>query len=160
MSLFAFASKFSFVASLAASITLQGCGASFEPATPPGFIELEEPGAYDYRATTADGLVIGARELDNPSKGELAFWSRAVENQLRNGGGYALLETRKIKSKDGVPGAELRFGRDQGNTPHLYYVALFATPKKLCLVEVGGPRDTVVKNAAQVKWAISEFKVD
>ena len=160
MSLFAFTTKFGFAATLATSITLQGCGASFEPATPPGFIELEEPGSYDYRATTADGLVIAARELDNPSKGELAFWSRAIENQLRNGSGYALLEIREIESKDGVPGAELRFGHDQGNTPHLYYVALFATSKKLCLVEVGGPKDTVVKNAARVEWAISEFKVD
>jgi hypothetical protein len=142
------------------SINLTGCSQGFHAVTPPGFIELEEPGVYDYRATTADGLVIAARELDNPSQGELSFWTRAIENQLRKGEGYALLETRKIQSKDGVPGTELRFGQDQGNTPHLYYVALFATPSKLCLVEVGGTKDLIARNAARIDWAIAEFVVD
>lgn len=153
---------FSFVAALGlfASVTISGCASGFTAQTPPGFLELEEPGRYDYRATTADGLVIGARELDNPGHGELAFWSRAVENQLRTSGGYALLETRKVRSKDGVPGAELRFGHDQGKTPHLYYVTLFVTPDRLCLLEVGGEKELVTKHQRELDWAVAQFAVD
>ena len=145
---------------IALAITLSGCGPGFETATPPGFLELEKPGAYDYRATTADGLVIAARELDNPSQGELSFWSRAIENQLRMSGGYALLETRKVKSRDGVAGTELRFGHDQGDTPHLYYLAVFVTPSKLCVVEVGGKKELVTQREKEIAWALAQFAVD
>ena len=37
----------------------------------------------EYRATTADGVVIGIRNVDNDPKGELSFWSRALENRMR-----------------------------------------------------------------------------
>jgi hypothetical protein len=147
--------------SFALALALAGCGPSFKAGTPPGFLELEDPGGhYDYRATTADGLVIAARELDNPESGELSFWSRAIENELRSNGGYALLASRSVTSKDGVRGTELRFGHDQGDAPHLYYLAVFVTPSKLCLVEAGGKKDLVARHEKEIAWAFSQFAVD
>src|SRR4051794_28034833 len=90
------------------ALLLPSCANHFEAATPAGFVELEHQERYDYRATSADGLVIGVRELENDPRGELGFWARAVENQLRNRGGYALLATRDVKSKDGVAGKQFR----------------------------------------------------
>lgn len=142
-----------------AALLLAAC-TNFTAITPKGFVELDEQDLYDYRATTADGLVIGVRELDNEPQGELDFWARAIENQLRNNGGYALLETREIKSKDGVTGKQFRFGHDEGKTPHLYYVAVFVTPDTIQLVEIGGTKELVTKHAAEVDYAVANFSVN
>src|SRR5262245_41787981 len=93
---------FTTIAALLGALALSGCGHDFHAATPRGFVELDDQERYDYRATSADGLVIGVRELANEPRGELDFWARAIENQLRGRHGYALLETRAVKSKDGV----------------------------------------------------------
>jgi hypothetical protein len=135
-------------------------------ATPKGFVDLDESGTYDQRATTADGLVLAGREIENDPEGDLAFWSHAVENQMRLRGGYALLEKRKVKTAKGVEGEELRFGHDEGNKPHLYYVALFVTQGSLWkdgtiyLIEVGGPKELVERNGASIDWAIQHARVD
>ena len=128
--------------------------------TPRGFVELKDQAEYDYRATTADGLVIGVRELDNEPEGELSFWSRAIENQLRRQGGYALLETRDVRSKDGIAGKQLRFGHDEGKRPHLYYVTLFVTPDTIALLEVGGTQELVTAHAAELDAALASYSVD
>ncbi len=128
--------------------------------TPKGFVELSEQEEYDYRATSADGLVIGVREIDNEQRGELDFWARAIENQLRRQGGYALLETREIKSRDGVAGKQFRFGHDEERAPHLYYIAVFVTPATIALFEVGGTKELVTQHAAEVDAALASFSVD
>jgi hypothetical protein len=135
-------------------------------ATPKGFVDLDQGGTYDQRATTADGLVLAGREIENDPEGDLAFWSHAIENQMRLRGGYALLDKQKVKTRNGHEGEILRFGHDEGNEPHLYYVALFVTPGTfwedgtIYLVEAGGPRALVEKNAASIDWAIRNVRVD
>ena len=133
---------------------------SFTAVTPKGFVELDDQELYDYRATSADGLVIAVRELDNEPEGELDFWAKAVENQLRNHGGYALLETREVKSKDGVTGRQFRFGHDEGKTPHLYYLAVFVTEDTIQIIEIGGTKELVTTHAAEVDSAVTNFSVD
>jgi hypothetical protein len=133
---------------------------SFTAVTPPGFVELDEQERYDYRATSADGLVVGVRELDNDPEGGLDFWARTIENQLRGRGGFALLETREVKSKDGVTGKQFRFGHDEGKTPHLYYLAVFVTPKTIQLLEIGGTKELMTKHAAETDFAVANFSVD
>ena len=145
---------------LVAGTLLPACTHHFDATTPAGFVELEHQDRYDYRATSADGLVIGVRELRNEPKGELAFWARAVENRLRSAGGYALLETRDVKSKDGIAGKELRFGHDEGKTPHLYYVTVFVTPKRIELVELGGTKELMLASAPVTEASVAAFVVD
>lgn len=150
---------FDIVAAAFAASLLAAC-TNFTAVTPKGFVELEDQELYDYRATNADGLVIGVREMDNEPEGELDFWARAIENQLRNNGGYALLETREVKSKDGVTGKQFRFGHDQGKTPHLYYLSVFVTEDTIQLLEIGGTKELVTKHAAEVDYAVANFSVD
>ena len=137
---------------------LAGCGASFQAATPPGFVELEEDNSeYAYRATTADGLVMAVRELDNEVHGQLDFWSRAIENELRFRGGYALLGTKDVKTAGGLAGKRLRFGHDEGQRPHLYEVNVFVTSDHIYLLEVGGSKELVEKHQPQLDWAVQNF---
>jgi hypothetical protein len=136
------------------------CGPSFTAATPPGFVELEDQHTYDYRATTADGLVIGVREIDHEPKGEMEFWTRAIQNQMRQKGGYALLGTRDVKNASGLDGKQLRFGHDEQSAPHLYYVTIFVTGKHIFLLEAGGTKALMEQHAEQLDWAIKNFRAD
>jgi hypothetical protein len=143
--------------------SLVGCGPSFEASTPSGFVELEERSysKYDYRATTAEGVVIGVREIDNDVEGEREFWLTAIRNKMRERGGYALIKEVEVKSADGVAGTQLRFGHDDGNNkPHLYYLTVFVTPETLWLLEAGGTKELMEKEAARVQQAVSAFRTN
>ncbi len=147
--------------SLCLAITLlgaAGCGHSFEATTPPGFVELEDQEAYDYRATTADGLVIAVREIDHDPKGEIGFWTRAIENRMRQRGGYALLSTKDVKTGGGLPGKQLRFGHDESGKPHLYTVTIFVTDDHIFLLEAGGTKELVEKQSAELDAFVEKFR--
>lgn len=148
------------ILALGGALLATGCGPSFQMKTPPGFVELDEDySTYDYRATTADGLVVAVREIDHDPKGDLAFWLRAIENRMRDRGGYALIETRDVRSADGVPGKQLRFGHDdESNEPHLYYLSLFVTDDYIFVVEVGGTKELMTSQAAQIEKAVGAFR--
>lgn len=139
-----------------------GCGPNFVPETPSGFVELDnDDDHYDYRATTAEGVVIAVREIDNDAKGEQEFWLTAIKNQMRERGGYRLIEEVTVKSADGVPGTQLRFGHDDGNNkPHLYYLTVFVTETTIWLVEAGGTKELMTSQAPQVAQAISAFRTN
>ena len=136
------------------------CGPTAVPHTPPGFVEIENDyDDYDYRATTADGLVIGVRELEHDPQGDMAFWLKAIKNRMRERGGYALLEEKAVQSADGVPGTQLRFGHDEASgEPHLYLLTLFVTPDTLYLMEVGGTKELVTAHQADVDAAVAQFR--
>lgn len=148
----------SLVMTLGLALALSGCGSSFAAATPPGFVELDDQETYDYRATSADGLVLAVREIDHEPKGEVGFWTRAIENRMRQRGGYALLGTHDVKSKNGLDGKQLRFGHDESGTPHLYYVTLFLTEKRIFLLEAGGTKELMTRHADAVDWAVKNFE--
>jgi hypothetical protein len=140
-------------------IPLLGCG-DFRAATPPGFVELPESDHYDYRATTADGLVLAVRSLVHDPKGELGFWATAIEKQMREHNGYALLEARDVKNAEGLAGKQLRFGYDEAKQPHLYYVTIFATDARLYLLEAGGKKQLMEEHAGQIGWSVEHFQAD
>jgi len=136
-----------------------GCGRPFEPATPSGFVDMGDRYADDeYRAATADGVVLGIRAFDNDPKGELAFWAKALENRMRTRGGYALLDRRDVKSKSGADGVQLRFGHDQEGEPYLYWVTLFVTDDRIFLLEAGGPKEEITREEARIEWSIANFE--
>ncbi len=154
---------------LTAAWGLVVAGCAPRVATPSGFVSLSDPGSYNYRATSADGVVLAAREVEDESEGDVEFWARAVENEMRYRGGYALIERRPVGTKGGLKGTQLRFGHDEGSEPHLYYVTvlvgeetswLFFSSPKLYVLEAGGTKKLVEKHAAQIDWAIKEFDPD
>lgn len=136
---------------------LAGCR-PFKPATPTGFVDLSDKYQdHEYRATTADGMVIGIRAFDNDPRGELAFWVRVIENRLRDTSGYALLDTREAKDRAGNAGKTLRFGHDESGVPHLYYLTVFVNDDHVFLIEHGGTKDLVEKHEEQIAWSIANF---
>jgi hypothetical protein len=137
-----------------------GCGAGFHHPTPKGFVKLEDQERYDFRAVTADGLVIAAREIEHEPKGEVDFWVQAVANHMRQRGGYALLETRDVKTARGLAGKQLRFGHDEGSRPHLYYLTLFVTDETIYVLEAGGTREQMETSDKDIQAAVNDFRAD
>lgn len=144
-------------AALCATLAL-GCGRPFTPATPPGFVDLgDRYGEDEYRATTAEGLVLGIRAYENDPEGDLGFWARVIENRMRETGGYALIKKVDVKCRSGLPGVELRFGHDEGKTPHLYHLTIFVDHDYVYLIEAGGTKTEVQRHQQQLDWAVRNF---
>jgi len=141
-------------------IGLGACGPKFHHPTPNGFVKLEDQYNYDYRAVTADGLVLAARAIRHKPKGEIGFWKKAVVNQMRQRGGYALLGEKDVKTRSGLDGVQLRFGHDESRTPHLYYVTLFVTEDTIFLLEAGGSKKQVEESTAQIDEAVAGFRIN
>lgn len=140
-------------------ISTSACGRPFDVQTPRGFVELEHQSpSYDYRATTADGVVVAVRAIDAADREDLSFWSSAVTLQMRDASGYALLRTKDVRSADGTPGRELLFGHDENGAPYLYRVALFTAQDRVFVLEAGGARDAVERTAPHIDRQIATFR--
>lgn len=140
-------------------LTLAGACAPFTANTPAGFVELpDQAPQYDYRATTADGVVLAARAFDNDVHGDEKFWAQALENRLRAFGGYALLESRPVTARGGLSGRQLRFGHDQAQKPHLYTLTVFVTKDHVYVLEAGGPKALMDRDAAKVDAFAAGFQ--
>ena len=141
------------------TLALAGCGHHFELRAPERFVELDpsaqERMGFAYRATTANGAVIGVREIDNDRHASAEFWVEAIRNRVRRAGGYALVSETDVRSADGTAGHQLRFGRDEGRHPYDYWITVFVTHDRLFLVEAGGRRDHFETERESIERAIT-----
>jgi hypothetical protein len=148
---------------LALGASTLGCGQHFDVAAPDDFLELASEDSrrygYDMRATTADGVVLGVREIENPRHGSRDFWVDAIRNRLRRDAGYALTSEADVTSASGQSGHQLRFGHDESSRPYVYWVTVFVTPDRVFVVEAGGRREHFEAAQARVESAIATFRV-
>ena len=141
-----------------------GCaGRHFELETPDDFVELDERAqgrrGYALRATSADGIVIGVREIENDREGSRDFWVQAIRNRLRRAGGYALLEESEVRAASGETGHQMRFGRDEGAHPYAYWVTVFVRDDRITLVEAGGRREPFEAQADAIQRTIAGVRL-
>jgi len=147
-----------------AVLSAVACGPHFTISAPQDFVVLEQSVPYDFRATTPDGLVLAVREFENTKEhGDMGFWIKAIENELRLDKGYALLEKTDIKTSSGLSGTQMRFGLDRENEAHEYLVTLFVTGKakgksRVYVVEAGGNAAQVEQSRKAIKEAILGFE--
>jgi len=132
-----------------------GCGARMD--IPAGFVSLDSPGRYDCKATSADGVMLAARRLDNRKGGTLAFWSQAVGNELLNDG-YRPQGDEDVKSSTGRAGKLLTFAKAIRGKDFIYMTALFVNDGAVLLAEAGGAQPTVEKHAEQLRAALLSVK--
>lgn len=146
---------------LAAALALTGCGRPFDVKTAPGLVELDdqEP-EYSYRAIAPERVVMAVRVVDTKGRGDLEFWTRATTLRMHELDGYALLGTADVKSRDGTPGHELRFGHDEAHKPYLYVLRVFVANKRLFLVETGGPQAQMERYKSTLDWMQATLKLD
>lgn len=125
----------------AVSLGTAACGPSVSLRTPPGFAVLEDQKEYVYRATSAEGVVIGVRAEKNEPRANLDFWAEALDRQLRRGGYVPDGSAADVRSANGLSGREMRYTRQQGGRPHRFWIAVFVTDNRVWVVEAGGDAD-------------------
>jgi hypothetical protein len=145
------------------------CGRPFDVKTPPGLVELDdqEP-TYEYRAIAPEGVVVGVKVVDVGKKGDLAFWTRATSLRMHQLDGYALLGESDVKSRNGIPGHEMRFGHDQNGKTYVYTLRVFVKNKscflcsgaRLFIVESGGPKEQVARYQQSLDWTEASLSLD
>jgi hypothetical protein len=149
---------------LSATVAL-GCGGRhFELSQPDDFVELDPDAqqrrGYALRATTADGVVIAVREIENTRHGSRDFWVQALRNRLRRAGGYALIDESDVTAASGETGHQMRFGRDESSRPYAYWVTVFVSDARITIVEAGGRRETFEQQADDIRRTIASVRLD
>jgi hypothetical protein len=147
---------------LCAALSAGACR-PFDINTPDSFVELDEErwSQFEYRATTADGVVVAVRALDNEQRGTLSFWAEAVRSKVRDARGYALLEEQDVTARAGVPGKQMRFGRDDAGHTYRYWVTIFVRSQgrgpRVWVIEAGGEQAVFERRRAEIEQLISSF---
>jgi hypothetical protein len=134
-----------------------GCSRGFDIQTPDGFAELDE-GDYSYRATSAEGVVIAVRREDNDPEGNLAFWSAAVDYELRRKG-YSAVSSKDVKSGGGVSGKQIRYTLTREGRPNVLWATVYVTGGHVTVVEAGGDAAHFEHVEADVERAIGAIDV-
>ena len=151
------------LASALLACTAFGCGSHFAVVAPNDFLELAPEDSsrygYDMRATSADGIVVGVREIENTRHGSRDFWVDAIRNRLRRDAGYALTAESDVTAASGQQGHQIRFGHDEASSPYVYWVTVFVTPDRVFVIEAGGRREHFESAQARIEGAISTFRV-
>ncbi len=138
-----------------ALVVLAGChGARLE--TPAGFATLGSTTEYSYRATSARGVVLATRAEPNEVKANTAFWAEALDAKLRDKG-YAPDGNRNVKTERGLEGTQLRYVTTRNGRPHRYWISVFATDKKVFVVEAAGDKEPFDAAEAVVEKAVASL---
>lgn len=145
---------FGFLATVALGGAATGCTHGARLSTPAGFAILEESGGYSYRATSAKGVVLATRTEPNDVKANTEFWAETLDAKLRDKG-YVAAGTRNVKTARGLAGTQLRYTTTKDGREHRYWVTVFATAKKVFVVEAAGDVVPFDKSAAVVENAIA-----
>lgn len=140
------------------------CGRPFDIETPDSFVELDEArySRYDYRATTADGVVVSVRALENDRRGTAEFWAEAIRTKLRDGRGYALLEEEDITARGGLRGKQMRFGRDESGHTYRYWISIFVRDQgrnpMVWVIEAGGEQEAFERRQEEIERLLATFE--
>ncbi len=116
------------------------CSSRAHLAPPQGFAELAKNDTYSFRATSASGVVIAARTEANDPKGNLDFWTSALDYKLQKSGYHRVGEPEKVASSAGAVGKTIHFEIDRGGRPHEYWVTVFVIDDKVVVVEAAGDK--------------------
>jgi hypothetical protein len=112
------------------------CAPASRLAAPDGFAHIG--GEYDDRVASANGIVVGTRVVPNDPKANLDFWTQAIDLRLRNRGYEPSEQPQDVKNDAGLVGRSLRYVYFDGTRKNRYIVDVYATTRRIMLVEAAG----------------------
>ena len=133
--------KLSLLAACIFSLGVAACHPSAQLAAPDGFAQLDHQKSYDWRAASAQGVVLAVRTEKNDPRANVDFWADAIDVRLRRSGYNA--EARKdVQSANGVAGKQLRYSRVEDQRTYRYWLTVFVTDDRVYVVEAGGDKES------------------
>lgn len=136
---------------------LGGC-ATTSLETPAGFASHHADRTYDLRASDGEGVVISVRTEKNRPRGDLQYWSAALDVQLRTAG-YEARDAVALTSADGHAGRQLRYVLHEDGRELVFWVSVFVTDRQVVVVEAGGDAVFFDAKADQVEAALGSLQV-
>lgn len=125
---------------------------------PSGFATLDSDDAYSYRATNAQGVTLGVRTEDNEVKANVDFWTESLDLRLRRDG-YAMKSESVTHTRRGLTGKQIRYEVSREGREQSYWLTIFATEKKVYVVEAAGDKDAFDGASPMVEAAIESLKI-
>ena len=141
---------------LALALLLPAAGCTSYVTTPRGFAELDSS-SYDYRATTADGVVIAVRELDNDPEGDLEFWAGVIDAKMRQR--YTAETVDEIQTRAGMDGVQVRYVTTRNGRTHRYWTTVFVDEDEVYLIEAAGDAELFDAHVEDVERTIASFEI-
>jgi len=122
---------------------------------PRDFIHVEQKDLGDYaiRGVSADGVVVALRSRPNMDNGTLAFWAKAMTNEM-TGRGYKLISSEDVTSNSHLPGRMLTFSVHSRGAPFTYMLAVYVRKDAVLIAEVGGRAEAVKAVEADIQESL------
>ena len=141
-------------------LTAAACTRAAHLQTPAGFAELGDQHAYDYRATTAQGVVVAVRTEKNSLHAPADFWTQAIDARLRQGG-YVAESAKDVIAPSGLVGKQVRYTREaEDRRTYAYWLTVFATKEHVYVVEAGGDKELFEPAMPALEQAVASLRVD
>lgn len=132
----------------ACCFTTAGCEIAMD--LPPAFVAVDERGSgYGLRGISSDGVVLGCRTEPNGRNGTVAFWTRAIENNV-TGRGYALADSSDVTTEEGDAGTLMTFRLKSEGTTFGYWVLVLVRGKSVLIAEAGGRLESMAAREEEI----------
>jgi len=132
-----------------------GCNVPYSMEAPTAFKRYRDNGVF--KMTTADGVMLQAREEENYPKADLDFWVDAMGRHLE-ARGYVLKTKRCFENRSRKAACTLDFVLPYGAEDWAFSETIFVEDDTLVLVEVAGPYERFAKVEADLAEALKTFE--
>jgi hypothetical protein len=135
-----------------------GCASRAQLDAPPGFARLDDDRKdFDFRATSARGVVVGVRSEPNDMRANVDFWTDAIDLRLRREG-YAAQSAKSVTTPQGLAGKQIRYLREEDRRPYCYWLTVFVTQEKVYVVEAAGDKEAFDPAVPEVEQSIASLR--
>jgi hypothetical protein len=129
---------------------------------PEGYVELDSPPSpYAFQAVSPEDNRFAVRVVDNEGDGSLAFWVKAVRNQLERNRGYGFVSSGDLTTRGGLTGKEMLFETSSKGVKYLYLVGIFPYSSLfgsgIYIVEAGGEEATLKNDLETLRQAVKSL---
>lgn len=140
---------------VAAALTLGACAPRYEMNAPETFKRFDQ--RKGFKAITADGVMLKAREVKNYPEGDLPFWTDALQRHLVARGYIQKGKADCFKASSGADGCSLTFLVPHGAEDWAMSETLFIVGTRIVVVEAAGPFDRFAKVEQSLAAALRTF---
>lgn len=124
---------------------------------PAGYVKVDPPWDARFKAVSAEGSALTYRVEQNPENGDLAFWEKAITNQLVEVRGYQRTAREEIRNRNGTPGVQMTFDYNQVGVEYVYVLGLYVRWGSVHVIEAAGPKDKFTTDQPEISKAIRDW---
>ncbi len=133
---------------------LAACAVTPESSIPEGYVSVPTRGDEVASAVAPTGNRMVVKRHPNPPEGTLEFWRDAVRNELVDGRGYEVVESRGVAGTGGAPAWEMLFRVIRQEGPYLYLVTVRVAGGSVIVAEAGGQEAAIRPDLAGLRQAM------